>query len=68
MKKGQLAIQCREYPQTLTDITKGRRNMNAALSLKLEKALGLEEGYFMTLQILHDHRHGHFLLCWSFGR
>ena len=28
--------------------------MNPALSLKIEKALGLEEGYFMILQAYHD--------------
>ena len=54
IRKGKLAIDCREYPQTLTAITKGKRDMNTALSLKLEKALGLEEGYFMMLQIFHD--------------
>ena len=54
LKKGQLALECREYPQTLTAITKGSRDMNTALSMKLEKALGLEEGYFMILQIFHD--------------
>jgi addiction module HigA family antidote len=53
-KKGQLALDCREYPQTITAITKGRRDMNTSLSLKLEKALGLEEGYFMTLQVFYD--------------
>ncbi len=54
LKKGQLALDCREYPQTLTAITKGSRDMNTALALKLEKALGLEEGYFMILQIFYD--------------
>lgn len=28
--------------------------MNTALSLKIEKALGLEEGYFMILQVYYD--------------
>ena len=28
--------------------------MNTALSLKIEKALGLEEGYFMLLQVYFD--------------
>ena len=54
IRKGKLAIDCREYPQTLTSITKGKRAMNTTLSLKLEKALGLEEGYFMMLQIFYD--------------
>ncbi len=54
MKKGQLALLIQEYPQTLTSITKGRRDMNTPLALKLEQALGLEEGYFMILQIFYD--------------
>ncbi|MBI5372012.1 MAG: plasmid maintenance system antidote protein [Sphingobacteriales bacterium] len=54
LKKGQLALDCHEYPQTLTAITKGKRDMNTRLSLKLEKTLGLEEGYFMMLQIFYD--------------
>jgi nicotinamide mononucleotide adenylyltransferase len=28
--------------------------MNTALALKLEKALGLEEGFFMILQVFYD--------------
>ena len=35
-------------------ITKGKRGMNTALSLKIEKALGLEEGYFMILQVYYE--------------
>lgn len=54
MKKGQLALLIREYPQTLTSITKGRRDMNTPLALKLEQALELEEGYFMILQVFYD--------------
>lgn len=54
LQKGQLALYIREYPQTLTSITKGKRDMNTRLSLKLEKALGLEEGYFMVLQVYYD--------------
>ena len=54
LRKGKLALAIREYPQTLTTITKGKRDMNTALSLKLEKELGLEEGYFMFLQMFYD--------------
>jgi hypothetical protein len=28
--------------------------MNANLALKIEKALGIDEGYFMTLQVFYD--------------
>ncbi len=52
--KGRFALSINEYPQTLTAITKGKRNMNTFLALKIEEALGLEEGYFMTLQVFFD--------------
>ncbi|MET0636939.1 MAG: hypothetical protein ABWZ25_12990 [Chitinophagaceae bacterium] len=54
LKKGQLALAVSEYPQTLTSITKGKRDMNTALAIKLEKALGLEEGTLMILQVFYD--------------
>ena len=54
LSKGKFALSVNEYPQTLTAITKGKRNMNTSLALKIEEALGLEEGYFMTLQIFYD--------------
>ncbi|HEY8956268.1 helix-turn-helix transcriptional regulator [Chitinophaga sp.] len=54
LSKAQFALSIGEYPQTLSAITKGKRNMNTALALKIEHALGLEEGYFMTLQIFFE--------------
>lgn len=54
LKKGNFALDIKEYPQTITAITKGKRGMNTALSMKIEYALGLEEGYFMTLQIFYE--------------
>ena len=48
--KGRFAISLDEYPQTLVSITKGKRNMNTVLALKIEKALNMEEGYLMVLQ------------------
>lgn len=54
LRKGAFALSLQEYPQTLTAITKGKRGMNTTLSLKIENALGLEEGYFMILQVFHD--------------
>src|ERR1700738_3668434 len=54
LSKGRFALSVDEYPQTLTAITKGKRNMNTTLALKIEEALGLEEGYFMTLQVFYD--------------
>ena len=54
MRKGVFALSLQEYPQTITAITKGKRGMNTSLALKIEEALGLEEGYFMILQVYYD--------------
>lgn len=54
LRKGQFALSLHEYPQTLVSITKGKRKMNTALALKIEDALGLEEGYLMMLQVFYD--------------
>ena len=52
--KGRFAISINEYPQTLVSIMKGKRNMNAGLSLRVEKALDFPEGYFMVLQAYYE--------------
>lgn len=52
--KGRFALSLQEFPQTLVSITKGKRKMNTSLALKIEHALGLEEGYFMILQVYYD--------------
>jgi plasmid maintenance system antidote protein VapI len=54
ISKGRLALAVREYPQTIGSITKGKRNMNTPLALKIEKELGLEEGLLMTLQVFYE--------------
>jgi antitoxin HigA-1 len=54
LRKNNLALSVNEFPQTLGAITKGKRNMNTALALKIEKCLGLEEGYLMILQVYYD--------------
>lgn len=54
LSKGPFAISLEEYPQTLVSITKGKRRMNTNLALKIESALEIEEGYFMTLQLYYD--------------
>lgn len=54
LRKGQFALSLGEFPQTLTAITKGKRKMNTALAIKIENLLGIEEGYFMVLQVYYD--------------
>ncbi len=54
IRKSAFAFQVHEYPQTITSITKGRRDMNLPLSLRIEKALELEEGFLMMLQLYYD--------------
>jgi addiction module HigA family antidote len=54
LKKSRFALAIKEYPQTLTAITKGKRGVNPALAIKIEKALGMEEGYLMVLQAFYD--------------
>lgn len=54
LKSGKFAVSIGEHPQTLSAIICGRRSMNVPLSLRIEKALNLEEGLLMTLQIYYD--------------
>lgn len=54
LSKGQFALSLNEYPQTLGAIMKGKRRMNTALALKIEQSLGIEEGFFMILQVYYD--------------
>lgn len=54
LPKGRFAISLGEYPQTLGAITKGKRDMNTQLALKIEHALNMEEGFLMILQTYFD--------------
>ena len=54
LKSGQFAESIGEHPQTLSAIIRGRRSMNTPLSLRIEHALGLEEGFLMTLLVYYD--------------
>ncbi len=54
LKKGPFALSINEYPQLVTAITKGRRRITPAFSLKAERALGLDDGFFMVLQAYYD--------------
>jgi len=54
LSKGPFALSIREFPQTISAITKGKRGMNTSLALRIENALGIEEGFFMTLQVFYE--------------
>jgi addiction module HigA family antidote len=54
LSKRKFALSIDEYPQTIGAIIKGKRDMNTSLSLKIEKALSLEEGFLMTLQVFYS--------------
>ena len=48
------AIALPEHPQSFNAMIKGRRKLNTALALKIEHALGLEEGALLMLQMFYD--------------
>jgi len=50
LKKGPFALSLPEYPQTINAITKGRRALTPEVSLKIDRALGLEDGTMFVLQ------------------
>lgn len=50
LKKGPFALSLPEYPQTINEITKGRRGLTPEISLKIDRALGFEEGTMFLLQ------------------
>ena len=54
LKKGPFALSLNEYPQTLNDITKGKRGLTPALALKIDNALGFEEGTMFVLQAFYE--------------
>ena len=54
LSKGRFALSINEFPQTMSAVTAGKRSMNTPLAMRIEKALGIEEGYYMTLQIFFE--------------
>lgn len=54
LKKRPFALSLPEYPQTINDITKGKRNLTPEVSLKIDRALGLEEGTMYLLQAYYS--------------
>jgi len=56
LSKGRFALSINEFPQTLSAISAGKRSMNTPLAMRIEDALEIEEGYFMTLQLFYEIR------------
>ena len=54
LPKRRFALSINEYPQLLGDITKGKRKINASLSIRIGEALGLDESFFTILQAYYD--------------
>lgn len=55
MTKKAFAASIGEYEQVIGEVTKRRRRINPALSLKIDKALDTpQQGYFMLLQTYYD--------------
>jgi plasmid maintenance system antidote protein VapI len=54
IRKAQLAFEVGEISQAIVFTTNGTRRMNTPLALRIERFLGLEEGFFMILQVYHE--------------
>ena len=54
LESKQFALSIGEYPQTINAISKGRRGMNPALSIKLGEKFGVSPEYFMLLQAHYE--------------
>jgi len=54
LKKSEFAALIGEFPQTLNFIIKMKRSLQPKLSLKIDRLLDAEEGYFYSLQAYYD--------------
>lgn len=54
LKKAEFANQLGLLPGHLSELFKGKRNINARLAIKLEKALGISAEYWVGLQSSYD--------------
>jgi len=54
IKQRPFALSISEHPQTFNAILKGKRNINTALALRIEKGLHLDEGTLVLLQAYYD--------------
>lgn len=52
--KSNFAMEIKVYPSHFSDVLRGKRNINAALAIKLEKALGINAAYWIHLQGDYD--------------
>lgn len=54
LPKKHFALIVDEFPQTIGAITKGKRRITPQLSIRIGKALGVDEAYYLQLQAFHD--------------
>jgi antitoxin HigA-1 len=54
LKKVELALQIGLLPGHLSELFKGKRNINARLAVRLEKALGISAEYWLGMQSAYD--------------
>lgn len=54
LKKSELAKQIGLLPGHLSELFKGKRNINAKLAVRLEKALDVSAEYWLGLQLAYD--------------
>ncbi|MBL7692628.1 MAG: helix-turn-helix domain-containing protein [Flavipsychrobacter sp.] len=54
LKQRPFALAIGEHPQTFNAIIKGKRSLNTALALKIEKEFDLDEGTLLLLQVYYD--------------
>ena len=52
--KSTFAMDIKVYPSHFSDVLRGKRNLNAALAIKLEQALGISAGFWVRLQGEYD--------------
>ena len=54
LKKSVFAMDLKIYPSHFSNILKGKRDINAAIALKLEKALDISAEFWVRLQEEYD--------------
>ncbi len=54
LKKRPFALDLHIYPQQLNELTKAKRGITAELAIKIDEALGLEEGTMFLLQAYYE--------------